>query len=143
MTRRKLLAALDIPRVERSIAAAERACSAEFRVSVAGAFWGSPRRFAERVFRRLDMRETRERNGVLLLVAPWHRRVELVVDAGIGERLSAHAFDAAVAQAAAAFRDGRYTDGLCGAVDGLARALAVHFPPRPADINELPDAVDR
>jgi uncharacterized membrane protein len=142
MTRRRFLAALDLPRVEAAIARAEDSCNVELRVSVAGLFWGDPDAVAHRAFGRLAMTATARRNGVLVFVAPWRRKVAIVADQGITARVEAGLWSAAVATITTAFRTGQYTEGLVTAVDGLATALAPHFPPEQR-ANELPDTVDR
>ena len=54
-------------------------------------------------------------------------------------------WDAVVAEATRALHDGRFDDGLLGAVAAVGRALAQHFPP-PAggapNPNELPDQIN-
>ena len=62
-TRRALLRAIDAPRVQRAIAAAERRTSGEIRVSVSPFFWGDVRHVAERAFERLGMTATRDHGG--------------------------------------------------------------------------------
>jgi uncharacterized membrane protein len=142
MTRRRLLAALDTGQVEAAIGRAEDTCAIELRVSIAGLFWGSARHVAGRAFRRMGMSATRQRNGLLLFVAPWRRQVIVLADQGITAKVDASLWSSAVAIVTAAFRDGRFTEGLVGAIEALARALAPHFPPTPHP-NELPDTVDR
>jgi uncharacterized membrane protein len=143
MTRRRLLSLLDGPRIEAAIRNAERASAIELRVSVAGLFWGDPRRVAQKAFQRLGMAATSGRTGILLMVVPWRRRVELVADQGITAKVDPALWSDLVDAVTAAFKAGRYTDGLVEAVDALARRLAPIFPPLPADVNELPDAIDR
>jgi uncharacterized membrane protein len=143
MTRRSLLARLDAPRVEAAIARAERTAAVELRVSVAGLFWGAPQRVAERAFARMGMTGTRGRNGLLLFIAPWRRRVVVLADRGITEKVAATLWSGTVETITAAFRQERFTDGLVAAIDALAAALAPHLPPVPGDTNELPDRIDR
>jgi uncharacterized membrane protein len=142
MTRRRLLAALDTAQVEAAIQRAEDACAVELRVSIAGLFWGSPRQVAARAFRRMGMSATRHRNGLLLFVAPWPRQVIVLADQGITAKVDASLWSSAVGIVTAAFRDGRFTEGLVSAIEALARALAPHFPPAPRP-NELPNTLDR
>ena len=118
MTRRRLLAQLDRARVEAAIAEAEQRSTGEIRVSIAGLFWGPSRWLAERAFGRLGMAETRDRNGVLLLVLPWRRQLVILGDQGIDGRVPAGFWQQVVADAAIQLRAGRFTEGLCGAVDG-------------------------
>lgn len=144
MTRRALLAQLDRARVERAIAAAERATSAELRVAIAGAFWGRPRALAEGAFVKLGMRATAARNGVLLFVAPWHRRIELVADDGAAAVVAPAFWQQIVHELERVFAERRYTDALETAVAAVGAELARHFPP-PAgpNPNELPNAIAR
>jgi TLP18.3/Psb32/MOLO-1 phosphatase superfamily protein len=142
MTRRKLLASLDKKRVEAAICEAERLCAAELRVSIAGAFWGDPQKLAERAFRRMGMGATRHLNGILIVVAPWHRKVVVFADQGILAKIDASIWSAAVATVTSVFRDGQFTHGLVTVIEGLGRALAPHFPPAPRS-NELSNTVER
>ena len=128
MTRRGLLARLDRARVEAAIAEAERASTGEIRVSIAGLFWGPSRWLAERAFRRLGMRQTRDRNGVLLLVLPWRRQLVVLGDEGIDRRVPEAFWREVVADAAVQLRAGRFTEGLCGAVAAVGAVLAREFP---------------
>jgi uncharacterized membrane protein len=141
MTRRKLRASLDLAQIEQAIAAAEQRCAIELRVSLAGPFWGNPQRVAERAFRRLGMTATRARNGVLILVAPWRRRVVVVADDGITGKVSPTLWTEVVAAVTRAFGQGQFTDGLVAAVKQLTEALAPHFPPRPRT-DEITNKVD-
>jgi len=37
--------------------------------------------------------------------------------------------------------EGNVCGGICAAIEKCGKALAEHFPPRPDDVNELPDGV--
>jgi uncharacterized membrane protein len=143
MTRRGLLARLDARRVEEAIGKAESAAAIELRVSVAGLFWGSCQRVAEKAFARMSMSSTRRRNGVLLLLAPWRRRVVILADQGITARVDASLWSATVNRLTADFRGDRFTEGLLRAIADLAAALAPHFPPTGRPPDELPNRLDR
>ncbi len=142
MTRRRLLSRLDLRQVEAAIQRAERASAIELRISIAGLFWGDPQRLAEKAFQRLGMTATARRTGILLLIAPWRRRVVVLADEGITSKVDPSLWSSVVERLTAAFRAGRYTEGLVEAVDALTQRLAPLFPPLPGDKNELPDAVD-
>jgi uncharacterized membrane protein len=144
MTRRGLLARLDSAQIEAAIAAAERVTTGEIRVSIAGPFWGPSRWLAERAFDRLGMRRTRDRNGVLLLVVPWRRQLVVLGDEGIDRRVPAGFWREVVADAGIQLRAGRFTAGLCGAVNAVGRALAQQFPVPAGEANadELANRID-
>jgi putative membrane protein len=142
MTRRGFLARLDVPAVERAVRAAEEACAIELRVSIAGLFWGRTDRVARRAFQRMGMSSTERRNGVLLLVAPWRRKVVVFADQGITAKVDAELWSSVIAIVTDAFRTGRFTEGLVAALGKLAAVLAAQFPPS-ARVNELPETIDR
>jgi uncharacterized membrane protein len=145
LTRRRFLESLDTAAVEDAIARAETRTSGEIRVSIAGFFVGSSRRLAERAFQRLGLHATRQRNGVLLLIAPARREVVVLGDEAIHGQVG-DAFWAAIAgRVGARFREGRFTQGVVEAVDTIGEALARHFPAGAGagdNPNELPDAID-
>jgi uncharacterized membrane protein len=143
MTRRRLLASLRPAEVEAAIRQAEQRCAVELRVSIAGLFWGRPEAIARRAFARLGMTATSRRNGLLVFIAPWHRKVVIHADEGITAKVDASLWSRAVTTVTAAFRDGRFTEGLVAALAELSSALAPHFPPVAGAPNELPDSVDR
>jgi uncharacterized membrane protein len=145
ISRRRFLQSLDIPAVEAAIARAETRTSGEIRVSVAGFFLGSSRGLAERAFRRLGLQATRDRNGVLLLIAPARRQVVVLGDEAIHTQVGDAFWAEIAARVVTRFRDGRFTEGVVDAVDAIGEALARHFPTG-ADAggnpNELPDTID-
>ena len=142
MTARKALVAALYRKIYR-IRRAEQASNIEVRVSVARLFWGDPHRVATQAFRRLGMTGTAGRNGILLLIVPWRRKVVVVADDGITSKIETAFWKSVVETMTTAFRGDRYTDGLVEAIESLGRSLAPLFPPQPGDTNELPDAVDR
>ncbi|NDE98252.1 MAG: hypothetical protein EB034_08240 [Verrucomicrobia bacterium] len=87
------------------------------------------------------MTQTRERNGVLLYVAPRSRTFAIVGDEGVHARCG-EAFWREVAQALTAeFRKGDFTAGILLGVQRAGSLLAEHFPRQGDDRNELPDTV--
>lgn len=95
---------------------------------------------AEQSFIEQGVTETRERSGVLLFLSEAERRVELLADRGIHERVGAELWQALVDDVVAEIRGGHAADGITRAVDAIGARLAEHFPPAADDINELPDA---
>lgn len=144
-SRRTFLRRLDTHAVERAIARAEAGTSGEIRVSVAGFFVGSSRRLAERAFHRLGLRATRNRNGVLLLIAPARREVVVLGDEAIHVHVGDTFWTEIAALVSTRFHEERFTEGVVEAVDAIGDALARHFPAgaeADGNPNELPDAID-
>jgi len=139
------VAALDDDRIVAAIREAEARSRGEVRVHVSDRPVEDARREAVAVFERLGMTSTKERNGVLLFVAPESRTFAVLGDRAIHERCG-EGFWAAVAEAMSGeFRAGRFTEGIVAGVARIGAELERHFPRRPGetDRNELPDAVSR
>lgn len=92
-------------------------------------------------FVRHGVHRTRDRSGVLILVALFERRVRILADEGIHAAVPAETWDALAAETARAMRGGRPGPALRAAVERCGELLAAHGPRRRADDrNELPDA---
>jgi uncharacterized membrane protein len=141
-TRRRLVRLIDAHAVEAVIARAEQRTSGEIRVSLSPWFWGSVRRTAERAFDRLGIRQTRDRNGILIFVVPARRRFVVLGDEGIHRRVDPGFWEAIGAILEQAFAREQYTEGLIAAIERLADRLASDFPVGANDVAELPDNVD-
>lgn len=140
---RRIVHGIDLSAVEDAVRAAERGTTGELRVALARFyFWGDVQRTATRAFARLRMDRTRERNGVLIFVAPWRRRFVILGDEGIHRRVPDDFWDQVAGPLAQSFHAGDPTSGLVQAIAAIGRQLALHFPtgsgPNP---NEIPDAV--
>lgn len=133
---------IDHTRVQDAITEAERQSSGEIRVVVARAAVADPVAEAKTHFERLGMTATAARNGVLIFLAPRSRAYAVIGDRGIHEKCGEAFWNELAVAMGEAFKRGDFTDGV---VLGIARAgelLAVHFPRRSDDRNELPDSVD-
>ena len=145
LSRGKFLQSLDTAAVEQAIARAETRTSGEIRVSIARFFVGSSRHLAESAFQRLGLRATKNRNAVLLLIAPARRQVVVLGDEAIHAQVGDAFWTEIAARVTTRFREGRFTEGVVEAVDALGDALARHFPADAAaggNPNELPDTID-
>ncbi len=87
--------------------------------------------------------ETRDRSGVLIFVSETEHRVHILADRGIHTRVTDAGWAKHVQAIVAAIRRGQTADGLCRAIEDIGEELALAFPPREDDENELPDDVVR
>ena len=138
---RRLLSENDERRVIDAIRGAESATSGEIRVHVERWCGGEALEAARRWFDRLGMRETRERNGILFYVAVDDRAFAILGDDGIHERVGADFWIGLRDVLKEAFAKGEHAAGLTKAIAEAGTQLAVHFPRRGDDRNELPDTV--
>jgi len=136
---RRFLSEADLHAVAAAIAAAETKTSAEIRVHLDAHCAGEAMAKAVTVFERLGMHRTAQRHGVLIYVAIEDRKLAVLGDQGIHDRLGQAYWDRLVQDVLAHFREERPRDGLLHAVAEVGAALRRHFPRRPDDVNELPD----
>lgn len=135
------LSGLDHTRIERAIAAAERLTSGELRVVIHGSKTDDPLAEAAGEFARLGMHRTRERNSILLLVAPRSRTFAFYGDSAIHEKCGPQFWRDLADALAADFRREAFTDGIVAALAKAGELLHLHFPRRPDDRNELSNRV--
>ncbi|MBT2326458.1 TPM domain-containing protein [Variovorax paradoxus] len=138
-----------LERLGRRVAASERRHSGELRICVEAGLpmsyiWrgARPRERAITMFGKLRVWDTEHNNGVLIYLLLAEHAIELVADRGIDAHVSAEAWAAMAQRMAAAFREGRFEDGLTQALEEVSALLVAHFPlaAGEADRNELPDA---
>lgn len=98
---------------------------------------------ANQLFIERGLTETRDRTGVLIVIAEAEHLVRVLGDRGIHERLGDEGWREQLAPLLLAIAQGRAGDGLVQLLDALGQHLVEHFPVRPGDVNELPDAVQR
>jgi putative membrane protein len=88
-----------------------------------------------------DLYKTQGANGVLIFLSLLERRVVVLGDRGIHEKLGNEHWDDVRDKIIRGIRAGKAREGICEAVDACGAALGKYFPHRPDDINELPDQV--
>ncbi len=134
--------------IGRAVAEQEKRHRGELRVAIEGGLplqaLLSDRRSRERaleLFGRLRVGETEERAGVLLYLLLADRRVEIVADRGIHERVGETAWEAICGAMQQEFAAGRYEAGVLTGLAAVSDLLAQHVPERPGgNPNELPDS---
>jgi len=138
---RRFLSEADLEAVQRAISEAEAGTSAEIRVHLDHRCPADPMARAVTVFERLGMHRTAQRHGVLVYLAITDRKLAVLGDRGIHERVGEAYWQRLVADVIAHFREERLRDGVLHAVNALGAALRRHFPRGPEDQNELRDEV--
>lgn len=96
---------------------------------------------AAEAFLRHELFHTRDRSGILILIALFEHRVRILADQGIHAAVPGETWTRLAAETAAAMRRGSAGEALRAAVERCGELLAEHGPRRRADdANELPDA---
>lgn len=137
-----------LQRIEAQVRGSERGHSGEIRVVIEAGLplsylWQdlSARDRAVTLFGKLRVWDTEANNGVLVYLLLAERAIEIVADRGIDRQVDAAQWRALIEPMRAAFRAGRYEQGLGEAVQAIDGLLRHHFPlaPGQANPNELPD----
>lgn len=137
----ELLTPAELQAVKEAIHRAERLTSGEVRVHLDEVIEEDVMDHAAYVFEELAMHRTAERNGVLLYLSVPSRKLALIGDKGIHERVGNGFWQAVLDDVLADFRKERFAAGLVAGVERIGRELSTHFPRRADDTNELPDDI--
>ena len=128
--------------IEQAIAHLETQTSAELRVVVehknTSKFDAIAR--AEQLFDELNMRETQDRNGVLIYLAFKPHHLAVIGDQGIDEKVGKDFWQAVYEAMKKQLQLDNYTQAICG-IAQIEEQLARYFPYQANDVNELPNEV--
>jgi uncharacterized membrane protein len=142
MRTKEFLNKLDHDRIVQAIRDAEAKTSAEIRVYIQrGQLSGDALAAAQKRFQKLGMHKTRERNGVLIFVAPRAHKFAVVGDQAIHEKCGEGYWQRVVDLMREHFRNERFSDAIVDAIRDIGQVLSEHFPKRSIPSNELPDDV--
>jgi uncharacterized membrane protein len=141
MRTKHFLQQIDHDRVVAAIAAAEAKTSGQVRVFIQRGHLSDPLGAAWRQFRKLGMDKTRERNAVLIFVAPRDQQLAVIGDDGVHSKCGEPFWQRLVGEMAAHFRKQAFTEALIEAIDDAGNLLAQYFPKKAGARNELPDEI--
>ncbi len=126
-----------------AILEAEQDTSGEIRVHLEYSDRGNPIKRARKLFHRLKMDNTRERNGVLLYIAVHDHHFVICGDKGIDQVVPEGFWDSTRDIIQGHFRKGAFKEGIIAGVRSAGQELKAHFPWRPDDTNQLSDAISK
>jgi uncharacterized membrane protein len=142
MRTKEFLSKLDHDRIIEAIRGAESKTSGEIRVYIQrGKFETDPVLLAQKKFQRLGMYKTRERNAVLIFVAPRAHKFAVVGDQAIHEKCGEQFWQHVVDGMRVHFQNEKFSHALTEGINEVGKVLATHFPRTSANANELPDEI--
>jgi hypothetical protein len=130
-------------KVVEAIGRFEQRTSGELRVHLERHIEGDILEGGKKIFEQIGLTATRERNGVMFLVALKDHRFAVLGDQGIDQKVPPGFWTEVVAKVQKRFAEGAFATGLVEGVELAGEQLATHFPPRADDKNELPDHISR
>ena len=146
---RRILPADVMDRLTRHVAASEHRHTGQVRICVEAGLptsylWrhAPARERAVMLFGKLRVWDTEQNNGVLIYLLIAEHAIEIVADRGIDRHVDADDWAAMTQRMGAAFREGRFEDGVTQALEEVSALLVTYFPRDGAEpvSNELPDA---
>jgi len=127
--------------IQQSIADSERLCSGEIRVHIDMRCKGDVMVQAKKVFEKLKMHKTAERNGVLIYLALADKKLAILGDKGINEKVPEGFWDLAYSSMRNFFAEANYTEGLVVGIGMAGEKLRTYFPYQKDDSNELSNEI--
>jgi uncharacterized membrane protein len=138
---RKFFSADEEQIVVKAITEAEKFTSGEIRLHLAESCSGDPVQEAQKVFVRLGMHKTADRNGVLIFIAPGSKKVAIVGDEAIHRALGSTFWDEMIARLIEGFRSEEKGEVVAACIVECGRMLSKHFPLKSGDTNELTNEI--
>lgn len=127
--------------IKQAVMNAELDTSGEIRVHVENNCPGDVLDRAAYIFNKLGMKQTDERNGVLIYLSINHRKFAIIGDAGINAKVPENFWDHIKDEMLVNFRESKFAKGLITAINKSGEQLKQFFPHQKNDINELSDEI--
>lgn len=120
-----------------AIQQAEKNTSAEIRVHIDNYCLGNPLHKAQKIFFRNNMHLTKNNNAVLFYIAVWSKKIAVLGDKGIYERVDKNLWENIIHQLIQAFqKDEKKAETLAQCILKIGNFLQKYFP---ADENNNPN----
>jgi len=142
MRTKEFLSRLEHDRIVGAIREVESKTSSQIRVYVQrGKLSADPLIAAQKKFQRLGMHKTRERNAVLIFVAPRAHKFAVVGDRAVHEKCREQFWQHLIDGMRGHFQNEKFSRALIEAIGEAGEMLAAHFPKISTGGNELPDDI--
>lgn len=124
-----------------AIARAELKTSGEIRLHVENFCFGNELKRAQAVFTKLRMHQTKEHNGVLIYIAVLSRKIAVVGDEGIHQKLGNEFWQKIVNDLIKKFKENKKAEALSECIVECGEQLGKFFPRSDDDLNELANSI--
>jgi uncharacterized membrane protein len=136
----------ELLRISNKIKQAEKTTAGEICVSIKEhmSFFQkrkSVRDLAEEEFFKLGIDKTRDKTGILIFILLESRQFYILADKGINEKVETAAWDSIKNEMQKMFLKGNFCNGVIYGVEEVGKILAIHFPIKPDDTNEISNRV--
>lgn len=128
-------------RLVAAIGRAEKETSGEIVVTILRRIKGDPYVAARDYFITNKLDQTQGRNAVLIFLAYVDKKLAVIGDTGINEKVTDEFWETIISSIISEFKLGHYIDGLEAGIAQIGRQLKNYFPYQRDDVNELPDTI--
>jgi uncharacterized membrane protein len=125
----------------KAIGEAELSTSGEIRLHLENYCFGDELKAAKKVFARLKMYDTAERNGVLIYIAVRSRKIAIYGDEGIHQKLGDVFWQKLVERLIEQFKANNQAVSLAECIRECGKQLGLYFPRKAVDRNELSNSL--
>lgn len=139
--KKRLLSATDDARLIKAIQLAEAKTSGEICVHIEKRCKGDALEECKKHFAKLNMHQTKDRNGILFFLAIESKSFAVWGDEGIHQKVSDEFWKNISDCAISYFKQNDYVTGIEKAVELCGEKLKLHFPIEADDKNELPNTI--
>ncbi len=124
-----------------AITQAELKTSGEIRVHIEKFCFGNELKSAQKLFTKLKMHQTKERNGVLIYIATVNRKVAVIGDEGIHQKLGDEFWQKTINHLIQKFKENKKAEALAECILECGEQLSGFFPRNSDDKDELTNAI--
>lgn len=124
-----------------AISKAEEKTSGEIRLHIENFCLGNELSSARKIFTKLKMNQTQERNGILIYIAVLSRKIAVIGDEGIHSKLGNEFWQKIVNELIAQFKNNNKAESLAQSIIECGEQLGKHFPISQNDKNELTNSI--
>ncbi len=127
--------------IVQAVKAAELNTSGEIKIHIETRCKGDILDRAAFLFDKLEMQKTELRNGVLFYLAVEDKKLAIIGDAGINQKVPKGFWDKIRDHMVSNFKKSAFTKGLSEGIVMAGEQLKTHFPHQADDVNELSDDI--
>ncbi|MCX7729106.1 MAG: TPM domain-containing protein [Bacteroidia bacterium] len=126
---KKFFSAKEKEKIIHCIQKAESQTTAEIRIHIDNICFGNPIERAKKIFMKNNMHVTQHRNGVLFYFAVWSRKLAIIGDEGIYQKVPQEEWDNLVNQLIKSLKNNKdKAETLCGCIEKIGEWLKSYFP---------------
>ncbi len=129
--------------IVKAIDTAEKITSGEIRVHIQSNCKEDVLSEAKKVFHRLKMHKTKERNGVLIFIALKSKRFAILGDCAIHEKVGTDFWNEVSGTMTEQFKKDQIKEGIISSITYIGEKLKKHFPKKSDHKNELSNKISQ